>query len=583
MTDEQYDALLAMVRSSEPQLMSATTLGIERLDVAARRNLLGGWALRPTLLFACTTFAQLDMAALRGREPKFEMDLVSTVEGELAHKVMHSLRAGNRMLPPSAMTQLVREVIEWCLVDESNSPEAETPALQGGDFIRLILSINDEQQEQEGFSSWPPAVEELIEFNEKLTRDDDLVRQEYQKFMLWEIARLQANAVVLPETVLADTYDTWFKAWPTVAHHDLIGATAIDAFRAATGTSLRDFINLGLRLWEANRNGEVIFTETWFSDQSVGREAATLMQRSVALPLKNYRKCLVREREKGNLAHRRYTFTQHPILQISGSEFITLRLIWSLERFCGPQLYWEAFFKFGMETDPRGEQFSQCMNYVFESSVDYLFRRVSKRSANSTTLIKEPEMQTAWTSGGYTPSVCDWVLVSGRFCLLVDATNRWLDANLAQGLAGAEDYRADIDEAFVGKKFGQLKSTIELLSKNGWAGRTFDGNTIYMPLVVVSNAGIPSTSFVDMDIKIHSHNMFGQLGVCVTSPAILPWRELQLIEGICERHNPRGFVELLAMWRFYCTKNMPIPLQFFLDQQGLDRPLAPIRRPPIRC
>jgi len=47
---------------------------------------------------------------------------------------------------------------------------------------------------------------------------------------------------------------------------------------------------------------------------------------------------------KGDLAHRRYAFTQYPMLQISDDEFISLRPLWVLERFCGPQLYWETFF-----------------------------------------------------------------------------------------------------------------------------------------------------------------------------------------------------------------------------------------------
>jgi hypothetical protein len=88
----------------------------------------------------------------------------------------------------------------------------------------------------------------------------------------------------------------------------------------------------------------VLFTKEWFSELPVSADAIDLMQRSVALPLRKYRKCLAKEREKGNLAHRRYTFTQYPMLQISDDEFISLRPLWVLERFCGPQLYWETFF-----------------------------------------------------------------------------------------------------------------------------------------------------------------------------------------------------------------------------------------------
>ncbi len=113
------------------------------------------------------------------------------------------------------------------------------------------------------------------------------------------------------------------------------------------------------------------------------------------MPLKQYRKQLARERKKGSLAHRRYTFSQCPLLEIDVDEFIVLRPAWVLDRFCGPQLYWQTFFDFGEEKDPRGEQFSQGMNYVFEATVRYLFRRVTRRARPATTLITEKEMQQA--------------------------------------------------------------------------------------------------------------------------------------------------------------------------------------------
>ena len=141
---------------------------------------------------------------------------------------------------------------------------------------------------------------------------------------------------------------------------------------------------------------------------------------------------------------------------------------------------WQTFFDFGTEKDRRGEQFSQAMNYVFVDSVEYLFRRVTRRARPAITLITEEQMQQAWSRGGNTPSVCDWVLVAGKYCLLVDATNHWLDEKVAQGFADAEDYRADTEEAFVNNKFLQLKSTIELLAEKGWEDCTFDDQTVYV-------------------------------------------------------------------------------------------------------
>jgi hypothetical protein len=184
------------------------------------------------------------------------------------------------------------------------------------------------------------------------------------------------------------------------------------------------------------------------------------------------------------------------------------------------------------------------------------------------------QMQQAWSIGGVTPSVRDWVLVSGRFCLLVDATNHWLDANLAQGLADADEYEADVDETLVNKKFDQLRSTIELLGEKGWDDCTFDENAIYVLLVVVPNAGIPPTTFADFDLKLRAHPVLGELGKYVVSPGVLTLYELQVFEGVCEHRNPGGFVGLLAEWRFGCTTSIPVRPQTFLDLKEYDRPLG---------
>ena len=307
-------------------------------------------------------------------------------------------------------------------------------------------------------------------------------------------------------------------------------------------------------------------------------EIVDKLTKTACLSLTEYRKRLARERKRGDLAYRRYTFSECPILAMNDDEFIMLRPSWVLDRFCGPQLYWDTFFSFGTEKDPRGEQFSQGMNYGFEATVGYLFRRASrranKRAPGSIVLITEAEMQDAWRSGGTTPSVCDWVLVSGRYCLLVDATNHWLDEKAAQGFASAEEYQADIEDTFVNKKFEQLKSTINCLVDRGWQGCTFNDETLYVPLVVVPNAGVPATVFADIDTKLRAHSVLGQLGKDVTSPGILIYFEMQVFEGLCEHRFPEAFVEVLARWRQQCTLGMPVRPQTFLDLGGMDRPLG---------
>lgn len=105
---------------------------------------------------------------------------------------------------------------------------------------------------------------------------------------------------------------------------------------------------------------------------------------------------------------------------------------------------------------------------------------------------------------------------------------------------------------------------------NGWEGRTFDDQTVFVPLVVVPNAGIPAIVSADIDIKLR----LGQLGANVTSPGILVYHELQVFEGVSEHRMPSRFVDLIAQWRTVCTGPTPMRPQTFLDLKRLDRPLS---------
>jgi hypothetical protein len=577
-SDEQYEAFLKSTADEiGPQCITASSIDVEHLDEDARRALLGGYALRPTLEFVCRIFAQWDDAALSSRMGAFEKQLMRRLTGDLAVKVNPQVKRGCVAMPPAALTQLIREVIEWCDTTEVISAvvDGELKPLGLNDFICLVLSINGDQERQgmpDRFASWPPTDAELEKYYAEMTVDDDLVLSEMKRRMVSDLARMQAHAVMVPDLVLGDTFDTWFKAWPSAAPHDLIGGTPEDAFRAATDVSLREAIKLGLRLWEQTKNGEVTFTLSGMVTE-VDAQALDVMRDAASLTVIEYRKRRARERKKGDLAHRRYTFTERPLIRFEDGEYLAIRPAWVLDRFCGSQLYWQTFFDFGTEKDLRGEQFSQAMNYVFEAGVGYLFRRVSRRAGSAITLITEEEMQQAW-SGKNTPSVCDWVLVSGRYCLLVDATNHWLDEKAAQGFADVEDYTADIEETFVNKKFLQLRSTIELLARNGWADCDFNDEMVYIPMVIVPNSGIPPAVMADVDIKLRAHSVLGQLGKIVTSPGILIYRDLQVLEGVCEHRVPKAFVDLIARWRVLCTQTMPVNPQHFLDLCGVDRPMS---------
>jgi hypothetical protein len=569
-SQEQYEAFLKLTAMDlGAQCITATSVDVEHLDEDRRKDLLGKHALRPSLQVVCAAYARLDAEALYSRDAAFEKRFVANIGGDLAAKVKPPMSKGSRLMPPPALNQLIREVIEWCAAAAGDDGLG---ALGKADLVHLVLSINGDQEAQarpDFFTSWPPSEDELVAYNAAMTVDDEMVLQELRRQMSYDFARMQTTATPVPHLVLGDTYDTWFKPWPEAAQHDLIGDTPEEAFLNATKAPLREVIRMGLLLWDRTKAGDVALSASTL-ENTVDPAALGLLRSSAVLSVKAYRKRLAKERAREFLAHRRYTFTECPLIEIADGEYLVLRPAWVLDRFCGSQLYWQAFYQFGLEKTLPGQQFSQAMNYVFEATVGYLFRRAMRRGRTEITLITEAEMQRAWTKGSKIPSVCDWVMVWDNTCLLVDATNHWLDEKAAQGFADPENYEADLEDTFVNKKFQQLQSTKDLLIDNGWEGRTFDGDTVFVPLVVVPNAGIPASVSADVDIKLR----LGQLGPNVTSPGILVYHELQVFEGVCERRVPTRFVDLLAQWRTVCTESMPVRPQTFLDLRGLDRPMS---------
>jgi hypothetical protein len=249
-SDAQYEAFLQNTASElGPQCITATSIEVDHLDELHRKEMLSRHSLRPTLEYVCTTFARLDDAALFSRINAFEKQFTHGLTGELATKVRPPIKNGAILMPPAAITLLIREIIEWCPDADADAPGNALPPLNLNNFVQLVLSINGDQERQdtpEFFKnkSWPPTAEELAEFNAAMTVDDDMMVSELRRHGLSELARMQAEATTVPEMVLGDTYDTWCKGWPNKAPHDLIGETPEAAFHAATTVSLPAFINL---------------------------------------------------------------------------------------------------------------------------------------------------------------------------------------------------------------------------------------------------------------------------------------------------------------------------------------------------
>ena len=143
-----------------------------------------------------------------------------------------------------------------------------------------MLSINGDQERQDipdffQERPWPPTADDLAEFNAAMSVDDDMVLRELRRLGLAELARMQSQSTTVPDVVLGDTYNTWFKGWPAKAPHDLIGDNPEAAFFGATTVPLPEFISLGMWLWQHTKNGDVNFT-TASIDESVEASAIDL-------------------------------------------------------------------------------------------------------------------------------------------------------------------------------------------------------------------------------------------------------------------------------------------------------------------
>ena len=89
-----------------------------------------------------------------------------------------------------------------------------------------------------------------------------------------------------------------------------------------------------------------------------------------------------------------------------------LRHQWALDRLCGGQLYFEAWFNLGAQSKALGDRFKNAMNDAFEELVAGILHRIVAKSPHLRLIVGEPEMQSAWQKQkGQTPPVCDWMIL----------------------------------------------------------------------------------------------------------------------------------------------------------------------------
>lgn len=562
-----------------PQLIVCGRFGLKPLTYEERHELLSAVNLYDALETVARVQGQWDLASITPQGPQAVNDvecefLSGGGEGGLCERVLNRIIIyGDILLSPRATAQLQREIIE------SGSTDHAAPAIDRNTLTHLLLSITTEQNSDDEFEGDVPTPAEIARFQRKLPKTADKMHDYAKPHIQNEIASMLFNQPLRSELVLSNTYDLWFNEWAPKSNTTGLGDTPAEAFKIATGVELLDFMRLGHRIVKrSTKTHQVRFTRDELLADGATADAIDLLFANTVRPLDDYRVELEGDRHKGAVGNQRYTLTRFPFVAIDDNSLVMLRHQWALDRLCGAQLYFEAWASFS--TGALRNRFKTAMCDAFEVFVGGILHRIFKKCPHLTTIVDESEMQAGWKKKkNETPSVCDWMIFGKGHCIVIDATNRAVKEDAAQGLATWDDYSTEIEEIFTDGKFGQLLSTIDLVKEHdGWGEEEVDTKTMYTPLVVVPDAGVVNGLLTQFDIVMRGLQAFGHLQPQVYAPGIVPLSDIQLLEGMAD-YGARGgknpdMMDLIAKWRTGATKYGMASLQLFLLSYGT--PFLPV-------
>lgn len=479
---------------SRPQLIVCGRLGLKPLTAVERRELLSGVDLFDALETVARLQGRWDVAFTTTQRPDLvEAEFLGAGRGEACRRARKRVTQHHDLLiSPRATAQLQREVIENASVDKAAA------AIDRNTLVHILLSITSEQNTSPEFAGDVPTPDEIAKLEREIPNMGLAEMLEYAKKLIPdEVASNLYNMPSKYETVLSNTYDLWFAPWAEKSKTTGLGATPAEAFQIGTGVELLDLLRLGHRIIKRSTdNQQVRFTRDDLVADGVSEAAIDYLIDHMALTLQGYREALEADREAGDIAHQRFTFTQYPFIAVDANTIVMIRHQWAMERLCGPTLYHEAWYALCTQSSGLGNRFKNAMNDAFEVFVGGILHRTAKKAKGIQKIVDESDMQVAWKEKkDETPSVCDWMLLGEGHCVVIDATNHAVKADAAQGLATFDEYAADIDKIYVESKFRQLLSTIDLAKKHGgWDGEVVNGDTNYVPLVVMSEPVCPPDS-----------------------------------------------------------------------------------------
>lgn len=566
--------------NAQPQLIVCGHLGLKPLTEEKRHDLLAGVNLYDALGTVARLQGQWDLAyTTTQRVDLVEGDFLEGggTGGVCERAVNRIIIYGDHLISPRATAQLQREIIEFASSDDA------APPIDRNTLTHLLLSITSEQNMRPEFAGDVPTAAEIAKLQRDMPKMGLNEMLEYLKTIVPdEVATSLFNHPLKYQIAVSNTFDVWFSTWSPRSKTTGLGATPAEAFKIATGVDLLDVMRLGARIIKRSTEAhQVRFTRDELLADGAAERAINLLFANMALPLDDYKVKLQENRDAGAISHQRYTLTQYPFLAVDDNTFVMLRHQWALDRLCGEQLFFEAWASFSSRS--LANRFKLAMSDAFEQFIGEILHRIFDKSPHLRAIADEDQMQAAWTENkGQKPSACDWMLFGEGHCIVIDATNHAVKREAAQGLATWDEYSAEIEEIFTEGKFEQLLSTIDHVKKHGgWGNEKVDTKTMFAPLVVVPDAGIPSALLTQFDIVNRGRKAFGHLQPQVYAPGVIQVSDVQLLEGLADwgqklaqLGNKPDMLDLIATWRRSATAIGEGSLQMFLARRGWPLPLS---------
>lgn len=547
------------------EILGATVNRTARDQMWARSNV------HASLQMVADLLARVDLAVIDDTRDQVELSWTQALSPVLRNKLEPLVSVSYRgLISPRALIQCAREIIESATDDDT------ARAVDADELTWCLLGINGEHD----YVSGELGLLEMDRFDAESIAgitsvldglDDNRLRELMRAFSVDEIAELAFEKPETIETLLPLTHDMWRRPWPPTARVDrLIGSSPASVYEDVFGIPFDDILAFGRLLVDRAAAGQTRFTADELRRWGVTDATLQHVDRHMVTSLPDLREAFRSQQEAGLLtAWSRFEVQRFPFIRLPDGALLLLRTQMGVQRIFGDLPYFDVRQQLH-DTNPRARtQFEQAMNAVFEARISEIFRRIGAQPhLRGTHFTTESAMQQQWTEPGSSgpPSVCDFVVVRGRYCLVADANNRRLTAQLSEGQGSPEILDRDVERNLLGHKFPQLASTIEHLVVNGLPGDSsaITEDTIFVPLVVTPDSGLPYSEFVDFQITEKAHPIFAGLAHYVAPPALITITDLAVLEGIAD-HAAADPMAILGDWRARVARGMPLRLSSYLD------------------